>query len=257
MIKEISIMYPFEKEIQPDGSSVDTLDCYAGCQLQCPYCFQYDNCNWNEDILVRKSLPDLLKEKLDFNMTGDLFLGSLSDPYMPLEEKYELTRKCLNILSDSNLNIYITTKADNNLLLRDLDVLKSFKNPPRILLGLSSINEAHKGADHINIKLANKLKSLGIDVWVFIPPILPYVMNLDEMINAINKNIPIYLDKLRVMTKGNQDQKMLQWIQTNYPQYVPQYHKILFEMDESYYQNIVAKYSKSERIKFMFEFWGL
>lgn len=252
----MSLVYPFEKEMQPDGSSVDTIDCYAGCQLQCPYCFQYSDCNWSKDILVRKNLPDLLRKNLDDHSARELYIGSLSDPYMPLEEKYKLTRQCLSILSNSNYHVYITTKADQNLLLRDVDVLKSFRNPPRILLGLSSINEADKGANHINIKLANALKGLGIDVWAFITPILPYVMDLDGMISSIHPDIPIHLDKLRVMTKGSQDKKVFNWIQNNFPQYESNYRKILFENDESYYHQIVEKYTKSKNIRFMFELWG-
>lgn len=257
MIKEILITNPIEKEIQPDGSSVDIIDCYDGCQIQCPYCFQLNNPSWSKDIFVRNNLPILLKDYLKNKPNGELFIGSLSDPYMDIEKEYKLTRKCLQVLSQSELDIRITTKANNELLLRDIDVLKSFKNPPRILLGLSHINSANKGANNINIKVANELKRQGIDVWVFITPILPYIMDLDAMITAIDKDIPMYLDKLRVMKKGHQDAKIFQWIQRNFPQYINEYSKILFKNNEEYYKSIVKKYSNDKRITFMFELWGV
>lgn len=36
MLKEVEISNALEKEIQPDNSSVISIDAYNGCQLQCP-----------------------------------------------------------------------------------------------------------------------------------------------------------------------------------------------------------------------------
>lgn len=257
MIKEMDVTNAFEKETQPDGSAVDIIDAYVGCQLQCPYCFQMDKPNWSKDIFVRKNIADILKEQIKGKSSGNLYIGSLSDPYMPLEEEYHLTRRCLQVLCSSDTHVYITTKSDNKIILDDLDLLKSFKTPVTILLGLSNLNQLDKGAGNVNIKVANELKKEGIDVWAFITPILPYAMNIDEMIGALNINIPIYLDKLRVMTKGNQDKKILNWINKEYPQYAKEYEKILYEADESYYKKIIEKYSMDEHIKFMFDLWGV
>lgn len=255
MIKEVDVTNAFEKEIQPDGSTVDTIDSYVGCQIQCPYCFQMNDINWSKDIYIRRNIADILKEQIKERISDNLFIGSLSDPYMPLEEKYHLTRKCLQVLSSTNMHVYITTKSDNELILRDLDLLKSFKIPATILLGLSNLNQSDKGADNVNIKVANKLKHEGIDVWAFITPIMPYVMNVDEIIGALDTNIPIYIDKLRVMTKGNQDKKIYNWINNKYPQYTKEYEKILYEADESYYKKIVEKYHSDRNITFMFNLW--
>jgi DNA repair photolyase len=255
MIKEVDITNAFEKEVQPDGSTVDTIDSYVGCQIQCPYCFQMNDINWSKDIWVRKNIAYILKEQIKERSSGNLYIGSLSDPYMPLEEEYHLTRKCLQVLSSSDMHVFITTKSDNELILHDLDLLKSFKIPVTILLGLSNINQCHKGGDNVNIKVANELNKEGIDVWAFITPIMPYVMNIDEMIGALNANIPIYIDKLRVMTKGNQDKKIYNWIKNRYPQYTKVYEKILFEADESYYKKIIEKYHVYKRITFMFDLW--
>lgn len=257
MIKEVEVTNAFEKEFQPDGSSVDMIDSYEGCQLQCPYCFQMNDSNWSKDIFVRTNISNVLEHQLKEKDGGELYLGSLSDPYMPLEEKYHLTRKCLQILSTSDMRVNITTKSDNELILNDLDVLLSFKNPVKILLGLSNLNQADKGADNVNIKVANELKKHGIEVWAFITPILPYIMKVDEMIDAVDKDIPIFLDKLRVMTEGNQHNKLYNWINEKYPQYAKEYEKILYKQDENYYQKIIEKYRMDERITFMFQNWGV
>lgn len=256
MIKETNVMSAFTEEMQPDGSHVTIIDPYSGCQLQCPYCFQMSNSNWSKDILVNANIASILEKQMKKKNGEDLYIGSTCDPYMQLEEEYGLTKKCLEILCNFDAHVYITTKADNQLILRDIEIFKKFKKPITILLGLSNIKQAGKGRDNANIKVANELKKNGIDVWCFITPFLPYVMSLEETIEAVDPNIPIYLDKLRVMTEGNQNIKVYKWILNEHPQYKKEYEKILFHQDETYYKNIIEQYNKDKRIIFMSNVWG-
>lgn len=256
-MKEIYIENAFTSEKQPNGSSVTIIDPYIGCQLQCPYCFQMNDTVWNKDIFVNRNIASLLELQMEEKKGEDLYIGSKSDPYMQLEEKYGLTRKCLEVLCNYDSHIYITTKADNQLILRDMELFKRFKHNITILLGLSNINQADKGSNNVNIKIANELKKEGIDVWCFITPYLPYVMNLNQMIEAVNSNIPIHIDKLRVMTDGNQDKKVFHWIQDNYPQYKEKYERILFQQDETYYHDIIEQFRNDKRIVFMSDVWGV
>ena len=253
MIKEVQVKNAFDKEFPPDQQVLLTLDGYQGCQLQCPYCFQMDSKEWCKGILVRMNIVEVLKEELEKQPDiKEIFLGSQSDPYMPLEKKYQLTRKLLLFLKDKDYKTYLTTKSSNGLILRDKEILKQFKKPITIVMGLAGIDEAHKGAKHPNIAIANELKRAGIQIDVHITPILPYIMNIDEMIQAVDPDINIYLDELRIFTNGNQDQKVYGWIKKAYPQYVEQYQKIIFEGDKSYYEGIVKQYKDDSRINFLF-----
>lgn len=259
-MKEIKISNAFGKEMQPDNTFVITLDGYDGCQLQCPYCFQMKNSEWSKEILIRVNIAEVLDKQIKENQSiqkgTDLFIGSLSDPYMQLEETYQLTREMLEVLWDKEYSVHIVTKADNRLILRDLDLFKRFRIPIKILLGLSNLKQAAKDADNTNIAVANELKSHGVDVDVFVTPVIPYIMNIDSMINALDSEIKIYLDKLRVFKEGNQDEKMYDWVKKEHPHYLRQYNKILFEKDESYCTEIVNKYKLNDRITFMFDLWG-
>lgn len=256
MINKIQVSEAFKREIQPDGTSVKTIDAYEGCQIKCPYCFQMNNKEWTKRINIRENILDILKKKIDKTSNERVYLGALSDPYMDIEKDYQLTRGILEILKDTNYQVMITTKATNGLILRDLDLLKSFLVKPVVMIGLSDILEAGKGKDIYNINVINELHANGITVCAFITPMLPYVMDVDSMINAIDKNIPVYIDKLRVFQKGNQDKKMYEWIKRTYPMYAEQYHKILFEGDEHYYEDIVNQYKNNTRITFMAQLWG-
>ena len=253
MIKEITVEKAFDIEMPPDGSRLMTLDGYQGCQLQCPYCFQMNNKEWCNNILIRTNIVQALKKELaETTNLKEIFVGSQSDPYMPLEEEYKLTRSLLEFLEDKDYKIYITTKANNRLILRDKELLKSFKKPVTIVMGLANINEVHKGANNSNIAVANELAQAGIQTDVHITPILPYIMNVDEMIEAVDEKIFIYLDKLRIFTEGGQDQKILEWVRKSYPQYIKQYEKIILAEENDYYDELVARYKDNQRVNFLF-----
>ena len=256
MIKEVLVDSAFTKEGQPDGSEVVIIDPYEGCQLQCPYCFQMNDPKWSSTIFVNINIADKISQQLS-KINDDIYIGSLCDPYMQLEEKYHLTRQCLEALSKCQNHVYVTTKSDNGLILNDVQLLKSFTTPPTVLMGLSNINQAYKGKNNQNIHIANELKSNGIDVWCFITPILPYIMDVNEMVDGIDQSIPIYFDKLRVMTDGAQDKKILRWIDKNFPQYHKAYLKILYESDISYYREIYSKYNSDPRFVFLTDEWGV
>lgn len=128
MFKEMEINNALEKEIQPDGSSVMTIDAYDGCSIQCPYCFQMNNKEWSRDIYIRTNITDVLQDQLLSleSQNTELYIGSLSDPYMDIEKEYKLTHSILGILKDRDLRVLITTIAVNGLILRDLEVLRAF-----------------------------------------------------------------------------------------------------------------------------------
>ncbi len=150
---------------------------------------------------------------------------------------------------------YILCICEEMEFINDLDLFKSFKVKPVILLGLSHMGEADKGATHHNINIAKQLHEEGITVRVFIT-ILPFIMNVDEMIGAVPQDIPVYLDKLRIFEKGNQNVKMYEWVKKHYLMYDENYSKILFEADEKNYLYLEQKYQNDSRITFMLELWN-
>ena len=58
----------------------------------------------------------------------ELFLCYVTDPYQPLEETACRTRAILEQMQGSECSLSIATKSD--LVLRDLDLIKTFPNAP-------------------------------------------------------------------------------------------------------------------------------
>jgi hypothetical protein len=71
----------------------------------------------------------------------DIFLCSACDGYQPLELEHNLTRKVLETLIENELPFTLVTKSDN--VLRDIDVIKSYKNC-RVGFTIITLNDEFK-----------------------------------------------------------------------------------------------------------------
>jgi len=110
----------------------------------------------------------------------------------------------------------------------------------------------HDKRKNYYILVANNLVDNGIPVWAFITPILPYIMDIEEIIDALHEDIPIYLDKLRIEKKTVQADNMKKFIRRHYPEYIHQYNKIIQENNESYLEEVMREYTNNNRVKILF-----
>ena len=101
---------------------------YIGCTHGCMYCyasfmkhFTGHTEPWGTFLDV-KTWPEIRNPQ---KYAGkELFIGSVTDPYLPEEGKYRRTRALLEQLRGNNVKISIATKSD--LILRDLDLIRTF-----------------------------------------------------------------------------------------------------------------------------------
>jgi len=105
-------------------------------------------------------------------------ISSSSDPYPTIEASLMWTRKILQILSERNCKIAITTKS--NIVIRDIDLLT--KVPSTVALTITTDDdqlaktlEPHAPLPTQRIDAAQELIKAGIPVIVRIDPIIPLV----------------------------------------------------------------------------------
>ena len=101
----------------------------------------------------------------------------MCDAYQPLEAKYRLTRRCLEILAEAGFPVTIQSKSV--LVLRDIDVFKRFKD---IEVGFTIATNDDRvsrlvepGASPVSERIAalGELKAAGIRTYAFVGPLLP------------------------------------------------------------------------------------
>jgi DNA repair photolyase len=132
---------------------------------------------WGQFVDVKLNAPDLLRQEITWKRTGKVWISGVCDPYQPLEEKYKLTRQCLEILAKNDWPVVIQTRSP--LVLRDIDILKAgrdFEVGFSITTADDSIRLLFEpNAPPINdrIKALEKLHQAGIRTYAMIAPILP------------------------------------------------------------------------------------
>jgi DNA repair photolyase len=117
----------------PDVSFDHSINCYRGCIHGCTYCFSRPTheylgygagTDFDRKIVVKVNAPELLrKELMKPSWKGEEIVFSFtSDPYIPLEAHYKLTRRCLEVCAEFRNPVGIITKSA--LIRRDIDVLQ-------------------------------------------------------------------------------------------------------------------------------------
>lgn len=137
---------------------------------------------------VKINAPEVLERQLKRAKKDTVLLSSVCDPYQPLEGKYRLTRRCLEVLLRHGFPVDILTKSD--LVLRDLDLLRRFKEVTvgwSITTDREDVKEIFEPASpsiEARLKAAQVFHDAGIETYAFIGPILP----LDPEALAMNRN---------------------------------------------------------------------
>lgn len=183
---------------------------YNGCLFGCMYCYaaqiarwKHPNEEWGTYLDVKVNAPILLKEeltklekRLKTKNFDSVFFSSVTDPYVGMEAKYQLTRKCLEVLADFGYEGNVSIQTKSPLVIKDINVLKRLKN---IAVGFTVTTLDDNVSRFLEVKappVSSRIQALrqlhdeGISTYAFIGPILPHFTNDETKIKQL-------LDKLQ------------------------------------------------------------
>ncbi|VVB93300.1 Radical SAM superfamily protein [uncultured archaeon] len=229
------------------------LNPYRGCGHACAYCYapcvvHWDKGKWGEVVEVKVNLPRILSKELRTKKKGVVGLGTVTDPYQPVEKKYEITRRCLELLLMHDFPVCIQTKS--SLVLRDMDLLKRFSNI-EVGLTLTSLDEEVReklepGASSAEERLRalSELSKNGVSTWVFLGPVMPYITDAQALVDAISALGPKYVlvDRLRI--KDGVWDGVKEFIRVFDPGLLPAYERLFLGGDVAYYNEIFGRITK-------------
>lgn len=175
-------------------SAQNGMNLYRGCTHGCIYCDSRSACyqiNHDfEDVEVKINALELLEQALRRKRRRCMIgTGSMCDPYMPLERRYGLTRRCLEIVERYGFGITLLTKSD--LVLRDLDLLKRINEKAKCVVQMTlttcdaelcrvlepNVCDTTRRAEVLDI-----LRAEGIPTVVWLTPILPFINDTERNI---------------------------------------------------------------------------
>ena len=205
-----------------------TINPYIGCEHGCTYCyarfmkrFTGHKEEWGRFVDVKINAVSLLQHEIKKKRIGRVWISGVCDPYQPLEKEYELTRRCLEVLSNHNWPVTIQTKSP--LVLRDIEILRKFDE---IEAGLTittadekirKIFEPNSPPIKERIETLEKMHSAGIKTYAMIAPILP---------NA--EDLPTQLS-------GKADYILIDRMNYHHADWVYRKHKLEFAMTPSFF----------------------
>lgn len=173
----------------------------------------------------------------------ELFIGSVTDHYLPQEEQYGRTRALLEQLKGSGAKISIATKSD--LILRDLDLIKTFPNA-RVSWSVNTLDENFKNDMDNAVSIGRRLTAMeifhraGVRTTCFVSPIFPGITDVKAIIERTRGlcNL-IWLENLNL--RGSYKTVIMEYIQKKYPELLPLYQEIYRKGNRSYWELLDAE----------------
>ncbi|MDX6529726.1 MAG: hypothetical protein QOH41_2016 [Blastocatellia bacterium] len=175
----------------PDVAFDHSINCYRGCPHGCTYCFSRPTheylgygagTDFERKIIAKVNAPELLrKELMKPSWKGDEIVFSFtSDPYIPLEANYKLTRRCLEVCAEFRNPVGVITKSA--LIRRDVDVLQRLSRDASVGVYISipfadyataRAVEPFAPSPNARFEAMKTLAEAGIQVGIGIAPTIP------------------------------------------------------------------------------------
>ena len=217
---------------------------YVGCTHACRYCyasfmkrFTGHPEPWGTFLDV-KQWPRIRDPS---KYSGkEIFIGSVTDPYLPQEAEHGRTRALLEQLQGSGARVSIATKSD--LILRDLDLIASFPDA-RVSWSINTLDETFRADMDKAVSVERRLEAMrrfheaGVRTTCFISPIFPGITDPKEIIlRAKDICNLVWLENLNL--RGSFKADIMAYISETRPDLVPLYDRIYNRRDLGYWEDL-------------------
>ncbi len=177
----------------PDIGFDRSINPYRGCEHGCVYCFARPThaylglspgLDFESKLFVKPDAPELLEKELASPNYAPkvIAIGTNTDPYQPIERKYQVMRRILEVLDKCGHPVGIVTKSA--LVLRDLDILARMaeRNLVRVALSVTTLDgkiartmEPRASTPMRRLEALRQLSAAGVPTSVMVAPVIPAV----------------------------------------------------------------------------------
>ncbi len=256
-INEMNVIEQSAKTLLRKQKKVDSwflsryaMNIYRGCMHNCVYCDgRSEKYNvegpFGEDVIVKTNAVELLRRELDpkrkrkpMKPAYVLLGGGVGDSYQPVEKKYQLSRKILQLLLEQPFPVSILTKS--TLVERDIDLIKAIqqKNGALVNFSFSSVDDAISSdfeprvpSPAERLKTIIRLKKEGVPCGMFLMPVIPFLTDSPEKITeSVKRAADIGIDYIifggMTLKEGRQNDHFMAHLNRCYPQLAAEYKKV-------------------------------
>jgi len=248
------------------------MNLYRGCAHNCVYCDgraegYYVDGEFGRDVTVKVNAIELLRRELDpkrkrvpFKRSFIMIGGGVGDSYQPVEKRYELTRKALELMHEYNLPVHMLTKS--TLIKRDIDILKEINKQSKAIVsfsfssvddGISAIFEPGVPPPRERLKTISLFKNEGISCGMFLLPVIPFLTDTAELVEeSIGKAKEVGVDFVifggMTLKEGRQKDYFCDALKKTHPELIAEYQNIYRgsewgEATREYYNSISQRFN--------------
>jgi DNA repair photolyase len=181
----------------PDIAFDQSINPYRGCEHGCIYCYArpshgYLNLSAGLDfetkLFAKTNAVELLRAALakPGYVVKPIGFGTNTDPYQPIEGRYRIMRRLLELLAEVRHPLTVVTKSAR--VERDLDLLADLARDRlvRVYVSVTSLDnvlssklEPRASAPHRRLAAIEALAKAGVPVGVMVAPVIPMITDRD------------------------------------------------------------------------------
>ncbi len=234
----------------PDIGFDRSINPYRGCEHGCIYCFARPThaylglspgLDFESKLFVKPEAAELLEKELAAPNYEPrvIAIGTNTDPYQPIERKYQVMRRILEVLDRAGHPVGIVTKSA--LVLRDLDILARMasRGLAKVALSVTTMDaelarkmEPRAATPMRRLETLRRLSAAGVPTSVMVAPVIPALndMEIERILDAAHsagvREAGYVLLRLPLEIGG----LFREWLMENYPHREEHVFKLIRDM---------------------------
>jgi DNA repair photolyase len=234
----------------PDIGFDRSINPYRGCEHGCVYCFARPThaylglspgLDFESKLLVKPEAAELLEKELAAPNYEPrvIAIGTNTDPYQPVERKYQVMRRILEVLDRAGHPVGIVTKSA--LVLRDLDILARMADRKLVKVALSVTTldpelarrmEPRTATPMRRLEALRRLTQAGVPNSVMVAPVIPALNDseIERILEAAHsagvREAGYVLLRLPLEVRD----LFREWLKANYPERESHVFKLVRDM---------------------------
>jgi DNA repair photolyase len=196
-VQEVPARRILARNDSPDIGFDRSINPYRGCEHGCIYCFARPThaflglspgLDFETKLFAKTNAAQALERELaePGYEVSTIAIGTNTDPYQPIERRYRIMRRILEVLSATNHPVGIVTKSA--LVLRDLDILTSMakRGLVKVALSVTTLDrrlaramEPRASTPDKRIETLQRLVDAGVPASVMVAPVIPGLTDME------------------------------------------------------------------------------
>jgi len=221
----------------PDLSFDRSINPYRGCEHGCVYCFARPThaylglspgLDFESKLFVKPNAPELLERELSAPgyTPKTIAIGTNTDPYQPIERRYQIMRRILEVLDRAGHPVGIVTKSA--LVLRDLDILTRMAKRDLVKVAMSvttldpklaRVMEPRAATPPRRLGALRELIKAGVPASALVAPVIPAINDaeIERILEAIAETGVLHAGYVLLRLPLEIKDLFREWLMENFP----------------------------------------